>query len=336
VLSLLNYKDKIDAELEAFFAGKLNGAVGIEKTVIEELRKFTMRGGKRIRPIFMAMGYFLNGNLEEKVFRASISLELMQSYMLILDDLIDRSELRRNAPTMHRSFKFDEQTSMGLAIIAAHLANAYCHEVLIKSDFAVGRLHDALISLENAFEITGLGQLNDLTLPFEKKATAEAVTKVHKLKTAEYTIGGPMKVGASLSGYDRIDTIDSYAIPLGIAFQMQDDILGLFGDEKTLGKSVKSDVMEGKITHLVVYAMERVPTEDAEFLKKMLGNKDITDKEFERFKDIIRRSGGLEASEKEIKLQYAKALDTIPLLTGDSAKAEELKILAGKMINRSS
>lgn len=334
--SLLNYKDKIDSELDKFFESKLKGAEGVERTVIEELRAFTMRGGKRVRPIFMIMGYLLNGAVDERIVRASISLELMQSYMLIHDDLIDRSEVRRNAPTMHRSFKFDERTNEGIAIIAADIANAYSHELLIKSEFSGPALLEALKALESAFETTGVGQLLDMTLPFKSEVTPKDVTKVHMLKTAEYTIGGPMKIGACLSGFDKIRLIDSYAIPLGIAFQMQDDILGLFGDEKTLGKSVKSDVMEGKITHLIVFARERSSKTDADFLRRMLGNQKVTDDEFLRFREIVRKSGALEESTRVISQEHGKAIESIPSLTGEKETQEELRILADRMVNRQS
>ena len=173
-------------------------------------------------------------------------------------------------------------------------------------------------------------------LPFRSNISLDDVTNVHRLKTAEYTIGGPMKIGASLSGYEKPDLIDLYSIPLGIAFQMQDDTLGLFGDEKTLGKSVKSDVKEGKITHMVVFAESRVTRGEKYFMKAMLGNEKITDNEFEEFKEIIKKSGALDEAEKLINLYYRKALGAIPMLTEDNEKRKELKFLADKMINRTS
>ena len=92
------YRGQIDRALEGFFDRKEAGKSGIEKTAVSKLREFTMRGGKRIRPLFMILGYWLNSDIDSKIVRASVSLELMQSYLLIHDDIIDQSEVRRGGP----------------------------------------------------------------------------------------------------------------------------------------------------------------------------------------------------------------------------------------------
>ncbi|MEM4090868.1 MAG: polyprenyl synthetase family protein [Thermoplasmatales archaeon] len=298
MLNLLGYKPRIDDELSRFFYEKLEGKSGIEKEVIEALRDFTLRGGKRMRPIFMIMGYLLNGDNTKEVLKASILLELMQSYMLIHDDIIDESDLRRGFPTLQKNFRFNEQINIGLAIIAADLANAYCHEILLKANFPFNNIRNALLEMEKAYEMTGIGQLNDMTLLFTEKVTIDLVTKVHKLKTAEYTVNGSMKIGASLSGYQNMASIEKYAIPLGIAFQIQNDILSLFGDEQTLGKSVKSDVQEGKITHLIMFSKQNTSKIEQMFIDSVLGKKDLTDEEFEQFKELIQSSGALEKAQE--------------------------------------
>lgn len=334
MLSLLNFRAQIDEELRKFFNSKIEGRNGVERDVLETLKEFTMRGGKRIRPVFMLMGYSLNDKISDEVIKASISLEIMQSYMLIHDDIIDRSDLRRGRPTVHKVFNYDQRTNEGLAIIAADLANTYCHEVLMEAKFPLELSRNAFLEMEKAYELTGIGQLNDMVLPFLSGISLDDVTRVHRLKTAEYTVNGPMKIGASLSGYNALSSIESYGIPLGIAFQIQDDILGVFGDEQTLGKSVKSDVQEGKMTHLVVFSLQKGSKSEREFLKKMLGNKDIADEEFGRFKDIIRDSGALNESEKLMQLYYNQAISAIPNLTRDEDNREELRILAEKMVSR--
>ncbi len=334
MLNLIDYKPKIDGEISKFFYEKLEGKSGIEKEVIEALRDFTLRGGKRMRPVFMIMGYLLNGDNTEEVLKASILLELMQSYMLIHDDIIDESDLRRGFPTLHKVFSFNEQINIGLAIIAADLANAYCHEILLKANFPSDNIRNALFEMEKVYEMTGMGQVNDMTLPFTKKVSLELVTKVHKLKTAEYTVNGPMKIGASLSGYQNVTLIEKYAIPLGVAFQIQDDILGLFGDEQTLGKPVKSDVQEGKITHLVMFSKQNTSKIEQMFIDSVLGKKDIKDEEFEQFKELIQSSGALEKAQELKKSYYNEAISNIPLLTEESDLRDELKFLADKMVSR--
>ncbi len=334
MLNLLSYKSKIDDELAKFFLNKVVGKSGIEKEVLEALRDFTLRGGKRMRPIFMIMGFLLKENINDEIVKTSILLELMQSYMLIHDDIIDESDLRRGFPTLHKVFKYNKQTNDGLAIIAADLANAYCHEVLIRAKFPSQNIMSALLEMEKVYEMTGMGQINDMVLPFLEEVSVDYVTKVHRLKTAEYTVNGPMKIGAALSGYKNLDLIERYAIPLGIAFQIQDDILGLFGDELTLGKPVKSDVQEGKITHLILFSRLNTSKEEQLFINNVLGTKDITDEQFEQFKELIKKSGALEKSQELKKSYYDKAISSIPFLTEEAELRDELKLLADKMVSR--
>jgi geranylgeranyl diphosphate synthase type I len=137
-----------------------------------------------------------------------------------------------------------------------------------------------------------------------------------------------------LSGYKNLDLIERYAIPLGIAFQIQDDILGLFGDELTLGKPVKSDVQEGKITHLILFSRLNTSKEEQLFINNVLGTKDITDEQFEQFKELIKKSGALEKSQELKKSYYDKAVSSIPFLTEDAELRDELKLLADKMVSR--
>jgi len=334
MLNLISYKQKIDEELKKFFDSKLDGKDGIEKEVLEQLKDFTIRGGKRMRPLFMIAGYLLNANITEEIIKASILLELMQSYMLIHDDIIDESDLRRGFPTLHKVFKFNKKTNEGLAIIAADLANAYCHEILLRANFPSENIRNALVEMEKAYEATAIGEINDMTLPFTGKVSLDSVTKVHRMKTAEYTINGPMKIGASLSGYKNMDLIDEYAIPLGIAFQIQDDILGVFGDEQVLGKPVKSDVQEGKITHLIIFARQNTSKIEQMFINSVLGKRDVTDEEFNQFKELIRSSGALDKAEELKKSYYNQAISSIPRLTEDPELREELKSLADKMVSR--
>lgn len=328
------YKAQVDTALEEFFTGKAAGKKGIEREAVERLREFTMRGGKRIRPLFMILGYWLNSSVEAKIVRASISLELMQSYLLIHDDIIDQSDARRGGPSFHRLFNYDGKINEGIAIVCADLSDAYSHEALLDVDFPPDRLNRAMKLMSETVEFTGVGQLMDITLPLGDAITLDDVTAIHKYKTAQYTINGPMKMGAVLAGYPEPDRIDEYGIPLGIAFQIQDDILGMFGDEKVLGKPVTSDFEEGKKTHLILYAYKLAKERDAEFIRDHLGKKGISADDFQRARDIVESCGALEKTRELSRMYYGKAISSIDGLTESEPQRNQLRSMAELMVKR--
>ncbi|MEM0133747.1 MAG: polyprenyl synthetase family protein [Thermoplasmatales archaeon] len=329
------YKEQVDIALENFFAQKMNGKSGIEKEAVSKLREFTMRGGKRIRPLFMIIGYWINSEIDSKIINASISLELMQSYLLIHDDIIDQSEVRRGGPTFHRMFGYEKRINEGISIVCADLSDAYSHEALLAADFDSDRLNAAMKLMSEIVEQTGIGQLMDITLSLGEEMTLDDVTTIHKYKTAQYTVNGPMKMGAILAGYSDPDRIDRYGIPLGIAFQIQDDILGMFGSEKELGKSVVSDFEEGKKTHLILNTYEMAKKSDVEFIKERLGKKGISNVDFQRVKEIIEGCGALERTRMLSKKYYDSAISAISEITSSTPQKEQLKIMADLMVKRS-
>lgn len=330
------YKGQVDAALEEFFTNKIRGKSGIEKEAISKLREFTMRGGKRIRPLFMILGYWLNSDIDEKIIRASISLELMQSYLLIHDDIIDQSEVRRGGPTFHRMFSYEDRINEGVSIVCADLSDAYSHEALLATDFSSDRLNSAMKLMSEIVEMTGIGQLMDITLSLGDNITLDDVTAIHKYKTAQYTVNGPMKMGAILAGYKSPEKLDRYGLPLGIAFQIQDDILGMFGNEKELGKSVVSDFEEGKKTHLILYTYEMAKKNEVQFIKERLGKKGISNADFERVKEIIEGCGALEKTRELSRKYYESAIDSINDISNSPNQREQLKAMADLMVRRSS
>ncbi|MEL9914682.1 MAG: polyprenyl synthetase family protein [Thermoplasmatales archaeon] len=333
MVSPLDYKGKIDIALQRFFDEKAKGKSGIELDAIRKLREFTLRGGKRIRPAFMLMGYWLNGEIDDRIINAAISLELMQSYLLIHDDIIDHSDVRRGGPSFHRMFNFSDSINEGLAIVCADLSDAYSHEILLDSQFPQDRLNAAMKIMAVTVEMTGIGQLMDITLSLSDNVSVEDVIDVHKYKTAQYTINGPIKMGATLAGYEDVGRLDDYGIPLGIAFQIQDDILGMFGDEQQIGKSILSDFLEGKKTHLILYTYQLADSQDADFVRQRLG-KSISIDEFNTVREIIKKSGALDKTKNLAENYYRMAIASIENITEDPVKRAELKRMADVMVRR--
>ncbi len=334
-MDIFSYKDKVDKYLETYFQKILENKRGIEYQLLDNLRIFTMRGGKRLRPLFMILGYWLNADeINDEIIKASSSLELIQSYLLIHDDIIDESEERRGGPTYHRMFTFGQKISHDLAIVAGDVANSLAYEILLDSKFPSEYLNNSVYFMTEILKFTGIGQALDITLPYNESKKIEDVDLVHELKTAHYTINGPLKMGAALSNFPRIGEIDSFGIPLGKAFQIQDDILGLFGDENVLGKPVTSDLEEGKITHLILFALEMAENEDRKIIEAAHGKKGVTKSELEKVRNIIKKCG---AYDRTVKLMYEyldQAVRNIPRIAKDETRKKELEKMANFMVKR--
>ncbi len=340
------YKRKIEDVLDEFFKEKIEYAsrFGTEiKEAVEHLREYTLRGGKRLRAILMIKGYGLLKEENEEIVKASSSLELIQSYLLIHDDIMDESELRRNGPTYHKIYEKKFKNKLGnysarfgenMAIIAGDLADAYAKEILLKSNFPEDLKNKAVKKLTEIIEHTGYGQILDIFSSVREDFGVEDLLKVHKLKTAIYTIDGPLQIGAILAGGDEdyLRKISDYAIPVGIAFQIQDDILGLFGEEDVIGKPVSSDLEEGKKTLHILYAMEN--EEHREYIMSVLGKKNISREELNKVREIVRESGALARAEEFATKLVNDALSALEKIDGRDEAKEFLRYIANYVVKR--
>ncbi|MEM2213457.1 MAG: polyprenyl synthetase family protein [Candidatus Nezhaarchaeales archaeon] len=304
------YGPQIEEELVSFLKLKANDVKDERRRrVIEEIARFTLSGGKRIRPSLMILGYAgSKGIIDSRIVKASISIELTHSYLLIHDDVMDRDEVRRNRPTVWRAFRdlhseiygHEDAAHYGysMAIIAGDLSAVYAVQALLRSGFEYDVVLEAVEVLQDVIEKTGHGQILDMTLEKESLGMVKEkdVLEVHRLKTAIYTIDGPLRMGGVLARADRelLNAYSKYAIPVGIAFQLQDDILGVFGDEKVVGKPVDSDIKEGKKTLLVVKAWERATPEQRKILERTLGNRYASNEDVEMVREVIRSTGALD------------------------------------------
>jgi len=339
-------KASVDAELERFFDGVQPAWMGdICHHSVASIREFTMRGGKRVRPILIVVGHDLFAPHDERVIKASISIELTQSYLLIHDDIMDQSETRRGKPSLHAHFRtrFSElvpdprRISENIAIVAGDLADAFAHRSLLESGLDPGALLRANAELSRIIEYTGYGQLIDINSAYEDDFSQKDLLRLHLLKTAKYTIEGPLMIGSLLSRTDAdLKPLSYYGMLLGTAFQLHDDILGLFGDEAETGKSIKSDVMEGKKTLLVLKALELADESDSRFIIENLGRQDITDADFERFRGIVEKSGSLDYSKKMIEKLNAKCKEYLSAVRGNQGPKSFLKWFSDYIIQRKS
>ena len=251
------YKGKIGFALKKFLENKIKhgGEYSPEiRELIENILEFNLRGGKRIRPMILIFAYkCFKDDEESKVIESSIAMELMQAYFLIHDDIIDNADLRRGKPSMHKIYGAnDESLGKSIAIIAGDICSSYVYEVILKGDFIDSAKLKAIEWLNWTEQRVNYGQEID-SLPGFNGLSESYVMKIYELKTASYTVMGPVFIGAALaSASDKeISQLREYGYKLGTAFQIQDDIIGVYGKVEETGKPNDSDVKEGKKTILI-------------------------------------------------------------------------------------
>ncbi|MBW2977830.1 polyprenyl synthetase family protein [Candidatus Woesearchaeota archaeon] len=321
-----NYKQLVNKELDLFFKDKLEKADQIDpssKQMIELLREFTMRGGKRLRAALVYHGYkcFSNKNLKE-IIKASMTMELIQSYLLIHDDIIDNDDLRRNGPTLHISYKNiakrkykkidSNHFGISMAILAGDICAAFANEIIAKLKIKEKYKTPALSVLNHSVHHVIYGQALDI-LSELRTITNKDIEKIHRLKTATYTIESPLKIGALLAGAKQkhLNILSRYAILLGKAFQIKDDILGMFGEKQKVGKPVDSDLKEGKKNLLILKALENATPAQKQQIQEALGNPDLTKNQLNQVRAIIIKTGSLSYSQNLAKKLVQKAKSAI-------------------------
>lgn len=219
---LSNYQKRISQEIARFFDHKIKTAKSsFEKEVLSWLKEYSLRPAGRLRAVLVNYGYFLAGGKDKSaILKASIFIELIHNYLLIHDDILDKDELRRGKKTLHRLYGQD------MALVAGDTANALGYEILTSAGFPVNRKMKALEKLNQTLYSTCYGQMLELNLKNKKKITEKDLTEIHTRKTAFYTLVTPLQIGALLAGARErfLRKIEKFALPLGIAFQIRDDL----------------------------------------------------------------------------------------------------------------
>ncbi|WP_231977816.1 polyprenyl synthetase family protein [Streptomyces sp. TLI_053] len=310
--------------------------------VTDALRDFLLDGGKRLRPAFCYWGWRGAGGPArgEGITRAAAALELLQASALVHDDLMDRSDTRRGLPSVHRRFEAlhrargwrgdREQYGASAAVLLGDLLLIWCDELFLNS----GLEPEAVLAAKPMFDLMRtevmVGQYLDVLEPVagdsaDGGALERAQTVLH-YKSAKYTIERPLQVGAMLAGAEPrlVEAYGAFGLPLGEAFQLRDDLLGVFGDPAVTGKPTGDDLREGKRTLLVAHAMRGLPADEARRLDERLGAPDLTPAEVAGLRELVARSGAPERVERridELMGQSLAALEAAPLADGQARTA---------------
>jgi geranylgeranyl diphosphate synthase, type I len=338
----------LDQELSAL--GFLGPDAG---PVTDILTRFAMEGGKRLRPAFVYWGYRgaggpADGPQADAAIKAACSVELLHVCALVHDDIMDGSEVRRGRPAMHVSFAglhrrrgwrgdpagFGE----GAALLMGDLAFTWADVALAEAGLTDERLAAALRVFNRLrSELMG-GQYLDLVEARRGAPDEDAVRRVLSYKSGRYTIERPLHLGHALAAGAPALAADysAYGLPLGEAFQLRDDILGVFGEPEVTGKPAGDDLREGKETYLVLLARQRADRAGRQLLEAALGNAKLSEDEVAEVRRLLQACGALEATEARIGELLAEAKAALAATRGIDERARAtLAALADHVTDRS-
>lgn len=288
------------------------------------LKEYCTRDGKRIRPLLLLLSYLGYGG-DNSTIRSLIpvaaSLECMHAFLLIQDDIIDGAILRRGKPAFHKvcdsSYKkYNENIGPWVAIVLADVLMSNALEMI--SGIEPSCVSHFLQEFAVIYERTALGQMLDIiwTNP-QTIDTNDIPHTIAAMKTAHYTVSGPLRLGYILAGGNDTNEMQRLAdcgYSVGYAFQMRDDIIGVFGSEQDTGKSASSDIEEGKYTVLVQKTCELLDTTDKSKFIALFRKKDKSEEDIQVIKEYIQKSGAIAQVQRLIAFHVHKAKEILPQL----------------------
>ena len=348
---LKDFKKILDKELEIFLRVKINEAEKVSPTakeLVEHIADLTLRGGKRIRPALLYYSFLAHDGKDGKdILRAAMAIEMSEAYLLIHDDIMDDNTLRRGGTTIHHSYQKSFENSfpdwdnprhfgISMGILAGDIACALSNELIATANFQPEYKTRALAELNKVYATEGYGQAMEIMASVENSVSKKEVSFIHQLKTVPYTFDGPVKIGAILAGTNEKDLakLSQYTMPLGAAYQIQDDILCMFGSEEKLGKPVTSDLKEGKKTLLILDALEKATPKQKEIIELNLGNKKVTIAGLNSVRKVIEETGSLAESKKLATSLVQKAIDALDQMNLKKEGKDFLLGIAKYMVKR--
>lgn len=322
---LTDYARLSEPRLRAFLDEKLRGFESLPvdlRDVASALRDYLLRGGKRLRGALVLLGHEAAGGKRDAALDASIGVELLHAYLLVHDDFMDQDDVRRGGPTLHRALGGDH-LGASLAILCGDLCESWAYQLFGAASLLAARTVEQVI----------LGQMADLRAPRGRELGAEEILEVQRAKTGTYTFELPLHLGATLAGGATalLEALSAYARPLGVAFQIADDLLGTFGSPEQTGKPNASDLREGKRTLLVARALQSATPGDAALLRAGLGNPDA---DVEELRGILRRCGAEASARADAERLCDQALRALESPVLPARVAADLREIAVYTVRR--
>ena len=341
VLDLATARLDIDATFTQFLDAKEESAPGPEISGLISVMRSFAAGGKRLRPLLCVSGWYAGGGTGDTtaVLRTAVGLELFQTFALVHDDVMDASDLRRGEPSAHRMLaaaypgggrhaKADAH-GMGAAVLLGDLALVWSDELLHQA-LDETRLKRVLPIVDTMRNEVVYGQFLDLLAAGTPSGDLEAAMRVARYKTAKYTVERPLHIGAALAGAGPqvLEACTAFALPLGEAFQLRDDLLGVFGDPAQTGKPVLDDLRGGKATVLMALAVQRASTAERDELQGLVGTPDLDEAGAERVRTVLETTGARQSVEEMIGARLETALAALDHASFPPAATAALREIA--------
>jgi geranylgeranyl diphosphate synthase type I len=340
----------VDKALGAFLARRRDQLAAIDEALLpvaDTIEKFVLGGGKRLRPAFAYWGYRAAGGVDrDEVVAGAAALEFVQASALVHDDVMDGSDTRRGEPAVHRRFASLHRESRWLgdpadfgtasAILLGDICLVWSDELLHSSGLDPAILARARRVFDDMRTEVTVGQYLDIHAQVTGDTSLQRASLVARFKSAKYTVERPLLLGAAFAGApdEVVRAYSAFGLPLGEAFQLRDDVLGVFGDPAVTGKPAGDDLREGKRTYLVAAAFDTADEASARELREGLGDPSLDEAGIHRLREIITATGALDRTEERISELTRSALAALGNVALDPEGVEALTQLAAAATRR--
>jgi geranylgeranyl diphosphate synthase, type II len=310
----------IEKKLESLLIGRK------PRSLYEPCGYILQGGGKRIRPFLVLAAAKASGGEFRDVYNAALSVEVLHNFTLVHDDIMDNSNKRRGRLTLHKKY------NINTAILAGDNLNAIAYELLLKD--CTGNSKNIIETFTHGIIEICEGQSLDKEFEIRKNVTIEEY-KVMIFKKTAALAQMCCSIGAQIAVADKktVSILESYGKNIGMAFQIQDDLLDILADEKEFGKKIGGDLIEGKKTYLFLKALEKAKGADKKKLELIIKNKGVQVDQVEVYKNLYKKLDVLNDAGKEIEKYTKLALRNLHRLP-DNNGAELLNSLAYALIGR--
>ncbi|MCW3045619.1 MAG: Polyprenyl synthetase [Actinobacteria bacterium] len=336
-------RQSVDAAISTFLAAqreRMRELAPASAALVDMIELILGGGGKRLRPMLCYLAYRASGGPEgPEILTAAGSLELLHTFAILHDDVMDQALLRRGLPALHRRLA-DERRGAGhpndadtygvsVAVLAGDLALVLSDAMMASSGFDKATVARALVPLEEMRVQAVAGQYLDILQAGDPSTGPEEAARIARLKTAGYSVVGPVAVGTALADPPPAvaEALARYARAVGEAFFLRDEVLGLFAEAEETGKDAESDLRRGKPTTLVADAVARSPAAGRQVIERLWGNPEATIADLGAVREIVEASGALGAATRAIGALVDEAVESL----GEAAllEARPGQLLAG-------
>ena len=310
--------------------------------VADQLRS-TMADGKRLRAAFCYLGWLSAGQPDsDAAIKAAAAMELVHAAAVVHDDIIDDSSTRRGVATAHIALRsaignreWRQNGAIGLAILVGNLLLSWAGQLFTSCGLPRAFLARALPLWSQLARELVAGECLEIMRTGDPHHTERSL-EIIRFKTAKYTVERPLHIGATLGGapLKRLRALTSYGLPMGEAFQLHDDLLGVFGDSLRTGKSNLDDLSGNKPTALMAVTLAAAHGTDRIELLRRLGRRDLADSDLRTIREIMDRVGARAAVESMIEERAASARSAIDVAGLPAVAADGLLRLTSAVITR--